>query len=507
MKYNPQTPFAVFLGPSFDSTHASQLLAANYYPPARMGDIYRLLGSGVRIIVLIDGVFHGEASVWQREIVEALTNNIQVIGASSMGALRAAELHTFGMIGHGTIFEWYREGVIDGDDEVALMHGDSSVGYQAFSEPLVNIRYTLHQATKQRVISLDQARNLISLAKNAYYADRSYDFLLESLLVKKWPHEHKNRLRRFVNQQSINLKRQDAINALRFCARIAKEEYGPTSFPVVSIDPNPYYQSARYGKRVFLDSRNNLITADKLFTKVSQDACLVGTLKPILIKNHYLICWVKQNSIRCPEDYRKNFSAKWQEDYIEGTPAQWLRFNGLAEREFQTELDKRALVQWILDQNPSHFGIDFQRYAKFVDALSSLNPPDNETVISDIGKKDSQDEQLALVNQISTACYLTAWAKQNGIDCPTSHVVHFIQTWEKSQDIRNRKTWLNIVGLDEDSYLPVLAELALCEWLIEKGPIYFGYISWSFEVVLLKELQITGRAARIVEAMVELVVS
>ena len=51
-----------------------------------------------------------------------MEEGIQVLGASSMGALRAAELHGFGMIGYGTIFEWYRDGLIDGDDEVALWH-------------------------------------------------------------------------------------------------------------------------------------------------------------------------------------------------------------------------------------------------------------------------------------------------------------------------------------------------------------------------------------------------
>ncbi len=77
---------------------------------------------GVKTIILIDGVFHNTPSVWQRELLDAMEEGIQVLGASSMGALRAAELHGFGMIGYGTIFEWYRDGLIDGDDEVVLWH-------------------------------------------------------------------------------------------------------------------------------------------------------------------------------------------------------------------------------------------------------------------------------------------------------------------------------------------------------------------------------------------------
>ena len=43
----------------------------------------------------------------------------QVFGAASMGALRAAELAPFGMIGVGAIFAAYRDGRLTGDDEVA----------------------------------------------------------------------------------------------------------------------------------------------------------------------------------------------------------------------------------------------------------------------------------------------------------------------------------------------------------------------------------------------------
>lgn len=37
-----------------------------------------------------------------------------------MGALRASELYKFGMHGLGEIFEKYKNGIILGDDEVAL---------------------------------------------------------------------------------------------------------------------------------------------------------------------------------------------------------------------------------------------------------------------------------------------------------------------------------------------------------------------------------------------------
>jgi hypothetical protein len=142
----------VFLGPTLSRPEAAELLEAVFRPPARRGDIHRALRDQFRTIVLIDGEFHGRPSVWQREILDALAEGVAVHGSSSMGALRAAELYSFGMVGHGRIFEWYRDGVIDADDEVALTYGPVELGYPPLSEPLVNIRATLAAAVPSGIV-------------------------------------------------------------------------------------------------------------------------------------------------------------------------------------------------------------------------------------------------------------------------------------------------------------------------------------------------------------------
>lgn len=85
-----------------------------------------------RIIGIIDGVFFEDAAVGHREVLEVMKHGITVVGASSMGALRAAELEPFGMIGIGEIFRMYRDGIIESDDEVALMCDPTT--NMAFSE-------------------------------------------------------------------------------------------------------------------------------------------------------------------------------------------------------------------------------------------------------------------------------------------------------------------------------------------------------------------------------------
>ena len=68
-------------------------------------------------------------TVWHKEILWAMAQGIHVFGAASIGALRAAELDAFGMRGIGRIYEAFRDGVLEDDDEVAVLHGPEELGY------------------------------------------------------------------------------------------------------------------------------------------------------------------------------------------------------------------------------------------------------------------------------------------------------------------------------------------------------------------------------------------
>jgi len=482
LRYNPQTPIAVFLGPSLSQAEASQLLAANYYPPARMGDIYRLLGSGVRLIVLIDGLFHSTASVWQRELLEALDNNILVIGAASMGALRAAELYPFGMVGYGTIFEWYQAGMIDGDDEVVLSHADERLNFRPLSEPLVNIRYNLARAVARGHLSSDQALALIEDAKKSYYADRSYRALLNNSLIKTWPSQVQWQLAQFIQGHAVNLKSQDASGALKHSAEIAKTAGWPSTDSLLPRSQDRYYRLTKYRRRGFVQADSFLVSGESLLAKILKDEILVETLRPALIKNFFIGLWAKQRQIICPPDYAERYRQAWQNDRIKGELRDWLQANGLTYREFQTTLSERALLSWLIEQGPAFFGVEVKSYLQFGEVLLS----------------QSSGQPAHLFSQLMEICYLANWAAENGVACPPGVIEKFVKRWEQGWQIQDRNAWLVEANLLELDYLSVLAGWACCDWLMEKGPLYFGYRSWSFEVELLKELQLSGRAAQLV---------
>jgi hypothetical protein len=93
------------------------------------------------------------------EILWALNQGIPVLGAASMGALRAAELHSFGMTGVGRIFEAYRDGHLEGwddafedDDEVAVIHAPTEAGGFPLSDAMVDLRDTLARAEAAGII-------------------------------------------------------------------------------------------------------------------------------------------------------------------------------------------------------------------------------------------------------------------------------------------------------------------------------------------------------------------
>src|SRR5262245_23975176 len=108
----------VFLGLSLPVDDARRLLDATYLPPVSMGDVWALMHRRPMALVIIDGFFEQKPAVWHKEILYALSQGVHVYGSSSMGALRAAELHTFGMIGVGEVFEAFRDGHLEDDDEV-----------------------------------------------------------------------------------------------------------------------------------------------------------------------------------------------------------------------------------------------------------------------------------------------------------------------------------------------------------------------------------------------------
>lgn len=210
----------VFLGPSLPVDRARKILDAEYLAPAKRGDIYRAALEGADIICLIDGVFFQECSVAHKEILDALEMGSKILGASSMGALRASETDVYGMEGVGEIYLAYKRGDLVSDDEVALIF--DPIFFEPMSEPLVNIRHNLKIALQQGVIDEAARSSMLKAAQSRYFPERTYERMMLDCDEDVSP-KVLQRFREFIINERRDLKMEDAIKALERAREIANE--------------------------------------------------------------------------------------------------------------------------------------------------------------------------------------------------------------------------------------------------------------------------------------------
>lgn len=212
-KSNSKSKVIIFLGPSLSRDKAKSILPdAEYRPPARKGDLLKVDSNA--IVGLIDGVFLQDYPPTPIEVYTAIARGAKVFGAASIGALRAVELERLGMIGIGRIFRLYKQGRIEGDDEVAVIFDSND--YSLHSEALIDIRYTLYHAYKAGIISNNTRRRLVSIAKGIYFPYRTYDAVISKAREKGVSSSEFSALESYISSNKRSLKEEDSIKLLRF---------------------------------------------------------------------------------------------------------------------------------------------------------------------------------------------------------------------------------------------------------------------------------------------------
>lgn len=331
----------VFLGPSLPREAAAEILDARYLPPVARGDIYRWIPSGAKRMVIIDGVFHQTPSVWHRELLAAIDEGIEVWGASSMGALRAAELAELGMRGHGQVFDWYRTGKIDGDDEVAVMHREARGQYVPLSTPLVTVRNALNAAHSTERFSEQRLVDILAAAQQLFFGDRTWETIFAGL------DEADDGLRAFL-EAVPDVKASDAASLLALCART--EPVCEPRSSIDALDPPPWeLAGVHVGAKV-------QEAASLLAEMGAHEPSSAATAQQEARRDWYLLDWARTHGIECPDDELARRRAEWIAARPSPPDAAWLRESGLTAQRFESLLREHLTVQWLLDRGPAHFG-------------------------------------------------------------------------------------------------------------------------------------------------------
>jgi hypothetical protein len=203
----------VFTGTSISHADARKRLDVDYQPPVFRGNIENAVMAGYTLIGIIDGVFFSRAAVAHKEIIRAIDAGVTVVGGCSMGALRASELDVHGMVGVGKIYEWYRDGIVEDDDEVAVATNPDT--FEPVSSPMVNMRETLLTASHKKIIDEESCAALVALAKKTHYTERSYFGLTKEATRKEIIPEGKAaELLNYCREHEADIKRQDAVLVL-----------------------------------------------------------------------------------------------------------------------------------------------------------------------------------------------------------------------------------------------------------------------------------------------------
>jgi hypothetical protein len=164
----------VFIGPTDGVARArlAPVREITVAPPAERGDVEKARKDGYERIVLVDGYFYQHLSVGHRELRHAIDSGIRVVGMASLGAIRAVELASLGMVGYGRVYAAFAGNPSLPDDEVALLHA-STEPYRAASEPLIHLRAWLSWLTEQRFVTVADRDGVLDQLTRCWFGDRT----------------------------------------------------------------------------------------------------------------------------------------------------------------------------------------------------------------------------------------------------------------------------------------------------------------------------------------------
>lgn len=337
----------IFGGLTVNEKEVNDILSgARCMPPAKHADVISAVqNDNPDVIGIVDGVIHSELSVWHKEILFALEKGVRVYGAGGMGAIRAAELHDFGMTGVGEVFDYYKNGQIEDDDEVFVKFERQNGRFVRLSEPMVNLRATFKHALDKKIIGASAYRSFVNVAKSLHYTERSFGEIYRAAAEEGIDERVIGDMKDFAEKHRVNVTKQDALEMLREIARLSPGDLtaGKKDTPDYSMLFAPLYERERRVRRDNLELPIYYISNYVcLYHPGAEDLNYNGLNRELALYLAHML------QIEAGEKEIENEIARFRKKFhLEENEAfeKWVRENDLPDRDFRALFKKQALLR------------------------------------------------------------------------------------------------------------------------------------------------------------------
>lgn len=170
----------VYSGLSLKEPDVKRILpGALFAGPIGRDDIRKDVARGIGTIVVVDGRFLQNLAVSPNEMMDAMRCGVRLYGCSSMGALRAAELAPYGMVGHGRIFEFVKATPDFRDDLLGQTFREEPL--RALTVPHMDLHFFLRDHAARKRATTEQVEHVLHASASLHFAYRDIGTMREQL--------------------------------------------------------------------------------------------------------------------------------------------------------------------------------------------------------------------------------------------------------------------------------------------------------------------------------------
>jgi hypothetical protein len=173
----------IYAGSSLSKAEALKILPnADYAEPIKRGDIYEAVELGYNHILIVDGLYQDVLAVSPAELMDVLSFGVKLYGSTTMGAIRAAELEAYGMVGVGRIFNEVRNTLYFRDDFLGISQPFSCDSVQPLT--YMDIWIGCKLLTEKKKLTQKQMKFILKCYEGLSFSERNLNALSEQLISK-----------------------------------------------------------------------------------------------------------------------------------------------------------------------------------------------------------------------------------------------------------------------------------------------------------------------------------